>query len=67
MSELKQSKIAASYIDQGYTEHYNPIDMEVVGETPCECGTGMTYIGLKRDKSYIAIALCTSCGIEYEF
>lgn len=67
MAENKQSRIAAEYREAGYDEHYNAIDIQVVAETECECGAAMTYIALKKDRSYIAIAFCPTCGEEYQF
>lgn len=53
---------------QGYGPWYNPVDAEVVAETPCDqCGGEMHLRGFQSGDSRRAFAVCTPCDIAEEF
>jgi hypothetical protein len=55
---------------EGYEDrHWNKIDAEVAGDTPCgNCGGQCGYIGLKnRHGSYRAFSVCQKCDYVIEF
>jgi len=60
-------------IQEGYNDHYNSIDAEVLDEMTYEekhcvrCDSLIVYKGLLKDKSYRAFMVCPKCGWGYEF
>jgi uncharacterized protein (DUF983 family) len=50
------------------TPEAESIDQEIAGGMKCpRCGGSCYYEGYHRPSSYIALAICLSCGHEEEF
>ncbi|MDD4972507.1 MAG: hypothetical protein PHT07_24005 [Paludibacter sp.] len=62
-----KAELADNYRANGYSDYYNRIDCENIAESKCKCGGQPIYIGLKKDRSHVAISFCPECGEEFEF